>query len=47
MRHTLFVLIVAVYALALGQTLTHYAAALLIAAYRMHGGRLFSPLEVS
>lgn len=44
MRHAPFVLTVVVYVLFLGQNWGIYAAALMVASYARHGGRLLEPL---
>lgn len=42
MKPTIFLLAVALYVLVIGQNYGHYAAALMIAAYVRHGGRLLT-----
>ena len=44
MKHVLFGIVIALFILTVGQNWGHYASALMIAAYRRHGGDLTKPI---
>ena len=44
MRSALFVIVVCLYVIVLGQNWAVYSAAVMVAAYRLHGGRLLEDL---